>query len=188
MNTSVSSLGAISAFLLLGMLLGVVGLLRDARSISSAQKGVEKHNHSNSNDIIVPITMGTDVCAAAYLACQLGRPYSATIILAYIMDLPPTLALDVALPDWEQDAERALTEGEIIVRQQGLPVELRIIRHRTVAGAILDLVRATDAREIVLSTRKTTQRFFPRVDPTVTQLLRRAPCQVIVAESFACAM
>ncbi len=185
MNPSVGALGIVWAFLVLGILIGVFGQVLDGRATSGVHPTGNGPVTGSRNDVIVPLTLGTDVCSAAYLACQVAKPYGATVILAYVMDLPLTLSLDAALPEWEADAERALATGQLIVEQQSLRVESLIIRHRSIAGATMELARIVGAREIIVTTHRRRSHFFRRLDPTVTKLLRWAPCRVIVAESLA---
>ena len=79
--------------------------------------------------------------------------------------------------------ERALETGEFIVKQHKLKCEKRVVRNRTAVEGILHLAREVGADVIVMGTGIPQRRNFQEVSSTVTELLRRAPMEVIVAKA-----
>ncbi len=142
-----------------------------------------KQTVSNMNRILVPLVESIASERAVELACRLASDRKGEIILASVIVVPLSLSLDTPLPKLEQEAQRTLDTGAFIVKQHKLKSEERIIRHRTAADGILQLAREMNADVIVMGAGIPRRRNFLDVSPTVTDLLRRAPMEVIVAKA-----
>src|SRR5919204_4542373 len=133
---------------------------------------------SNLNRILVPLQETLASERAVELACRLASDQKSEIILACVMVVPLSLALDTPLPELEEQARRVLDTGSFIVKQHRLGCETRIVRHRTAADGILQLAREIEADVIVVGTGIPQRRNFAELGATVADLLRRAPCEV----------
>jgi nucleotide-binding universal stress UspA family protein len=138
---------------------------------------------SNLNRILVPLVESIASERAVELACRLSSDRKGEIILASVIVVPLALSLETPLPALEEEAHRTLETGAFIVKQHKLKSEERIVRHRNAAEGILRLAREMNADVIVMGAGIPQHRNFLVVSPTVTELLRRAPMEVIVAKA-----
>jgi chloride channel protein, CIC family len=142
-----------------------------------------KESVTNLNRIVVPLVESVASERAVELAARLASDEKSEIILAFVIEVPLSLSLDTPLPVLEEKATHILETGEFIVKQHKLKAETRIIRHRTAADGILQLARETNADLIVVGTGLPQRRTFAELGHTVMELLRRAPCEVIIAKA-----
>jgi nucleotide-binding universal stress UspA family protein len=114
------------------------------------------------------------------MACRLGREQEVVIFLAYIVEIPRTLALATHLADVEKSAADILAQASEIVRRSGLEVETVTRRGRQAGEEICALARRLDVDLIVMGIRRrvsAAERLFGRTSNVV---LRHAPCEVII--------
>lgn len=142
-----------------------------------------KQTVSNLNRMIVPLIESVASERAVELACRLASDQKSEIILACVIVVPLSLSLDAALPSMEENAQRVLDTGEFMVKQHKLKCQKRSVRDRSSVHGILHLVRTLDADVIVLGTGTRERRNFWELGQTVSELLRRAPCEVILAKT-----
>ncbi len=134
----------------------------------------------NLDRILVPLQESVASERAVELACRLASTRESEIVLANVIVVPLSLRLDTQLPNMEADAERAQDIGEFIIKQHKLQCVRRTVRNRTVTDGILQLAREVEADVIVLGTGIPQRRNFVELSQTAAELLRRAPCEVIV--------
>ena len=91
--------------------------------------------------LLVPAPDNVASERAVELACRMGEAQKAEIVLAYVVEVPFTLSLNTPVPAEETRGDEALRTARFIVEQHGLPVEPRVIHHRSVWGGILELAR-----------------------------------------------
>ena len=137
----------------------------------------------NEHRIIVPVLDSVGSMQAAELACQLAIERHAKVVLAYVIEIPFTLGLDVPLPSVEERAWRLLQHAEAIVKEYDAQVELRLLRHRKTEDAIVELAREIGAETIVIGAATAPWWSLSRIESTVSSLLQHAPCQVVVAKA-----
>ena len=130
--------------------------------------------------IVVPVDVDVDTGRAVELACRLGQPQRAEIILAHVIAVPHVLPLDHPLPEAMLRAERALALGQAIVAEHDLHASKRILRDRSVAGAIVRLVREEEADLIVMEISGDPGMPDSTLGRTAQEILRRAPCEVLL--------
>ncbi len=138
---------------------------------------------SNLHRIVVPLVESVCSERAVELACRMASDEKSEIILVAVVTVPLSLALNAPLPALEEHAQRAIDSGRFIVRQHKLKCETRIVRNRTAAEGIRQVAREMDADVIVMGTGIPRQRTPAEVSKTAMDLLRRAPCEVIVAKA-----
>jgi nucleotide-binding universal stress UspA family protein len=138
---------------------------------------------SSLGRILVPLVESVVSERAVELACRLASDQKSEIILGSVIVVPLSLSLGTAMPRLEEEAQRAMETGAFIVKQHKLKCEQRVVRNRTAVEGILHLARELDADVIVMGAGIPQRRNFMEVSPTVTELLRRAPMEVIVAKA-----
>ncbi len=142
-----------------------------------------KSSFSSLNRIVVPLIESVASERAVELACRLASDQKTEIILGAVIVVPLSLSLNTPMPGPEQAAQRAIDTGTFIVKQHKLKSESRIERNRTAADGILQLARDMDADVIVMGAGVPQRRNFAEMSATAMELLRRAPCEVIVAKA-----
>jgi nucleotide-binding universal stress UspA family protein len=142
-----------------------------------------KRSEPNRNAIIVPLTESPTSRWAVELACQIASERGAAIILAHVIEIPLAFGQDVPLAVAVDNGKFILEIGERMVKQHDLPVESRLLLNQTTAQALLQLERETGAEVIVVGAGSAPRWSFTHMERTATELLRCAPCQVVVARA-----
>ncbi|PYT09487.1 MAG: hypothetical protein DMF49_01960 [Acidobacteria bacterium] len=114
------------------------------------------------------------------LACRLGAEQGATIMLAYVIEVPRTLPLTAPLAGPEQTAGAALGRAEEIVRLHGLEPQRHVARARVAGEEIVRLARESAADLIVMGIRPRIGLRDEILGRTSDTVLRRAPCEVLL--------
>ncbi len=179
-SRGIEALGAIHAFL--ALLTSDVG--REASRLSPQLSAtVDSSEESLRHLRRIAVVVDDDVASgsAVELACRLGAAQQAEIILIHVIEVPYALALDEPSGDAVARAERAIEVGEAIVKRHRLGLRASHIVHgRNVAGSVIRTADEDDAQLIVVSNSSAGQDGSGS-NPTVSQLLRRAPGKVLVS-------
>jgi nucleotide-binding universal stress UspA family protein len=130
--------------------------------------------------ILVPVIEAVSSARAVELASRMGEAQKAELILAFVVEVPLTLALGTPLPKVEAHGEEVLKNAAQIAAQHRLPVQQRMIRHRQAADGILQLARDEDVDAIILGAGLKRRTIPSDIGRTAAEVLRRAPCEVIV--------
>jgi nucleotide-binding universal stress UspA family protein len=130
--------------------------------------------------ILVPTTSQLASERAVELACRLGETQKAEIILAYIVEVPFTLPLNVAMPAEQAKGQEALRTAQFIVEQHGLPARTKIIPDRYAWGGILQLARSERVDAIVMSVGTERLGLTDGLGRAAQEILKRAECEVIL--------
>ncbi len=129
--------------------------------------------------ILVHVTASPAMAQAVELACNLAADQHARLVLAYVIEVPLSFALDAPLTDWEEKAHRALNSAVEKVKQRGLACESRIVPERTIAGGLARLARESHASALVIAFDKP-----PRTERNdlgmLSDLFRRIACQILI--------
>ncbi len=131
--------------------------------------------------ILVPILDLFYSERAVELACRLGRTQNATIVLAYIVEVPRLLTLDAPLPnEIGERVQKALGDARRIVERHGLKAITDIVRAREADEGIRRAARTYQADLIVLGVQFAENRVPSLFTRTAESLLRRPPCELII--------
>ncbi len=133
--------------------------------------------------IVVPIVEGIYSERAVELACRLGEPQRARLVLVHILEVPYTVPLDTPLPDLEARAQRALETARFIAMQHGMQPEIRMVRHRSAPEGILSVARQVGADQIIMGIGLKRRASSDGLSRTAHEVMRRAACEVIVAKA-----
>jgi nucleotide-binding universal stress UspA family protein len=156
------------------LLLGLAGgfLLARSRLRPKAQSPDEVHH------ILLPFT-GTEISRRAVdAAMRLARAEGATLMPAYLAEVPKRLPLECAIPI---EAGRAMAMLEAIEQRanaQGVPVDARIERGRSYRHALARLLEHETFDRVVVSATATGASGFSGDD--LVWLLERAPAEVMI--------
>ena len=144
----------------------------EVASVRSAVAGLQR--------ILVPVSGPIASERAVELACRLGEAQKAEIILAYIVEVPLTLALGTAMPEETAKGQAALETGRQIVEQHDLPVRTMIVPQRYAWDGILHIAEEEKVDAIVMSMGRRRRRPMETLGRTTTEVLKRAKCEVIL--------
>jgi nucleotide-binding universal stress UspA family protein len=117
---------------------------------------------------------------AVELACRLGEAQRAELMLLYVVEVPLTLPLTASMPDQEESGHDALETAKAIVARHNLPVSVRMIPERYAWDGILRVAAEENVDAIVMSLGVKRRRTGDEIGRTTQQVLRNAPCEVIV--------
>jgi len=128
--------------------------------------------------ILLPFT-GTEISRRAIdAALRLARAEGATLMPAYLAQVPKQLPLDCAIPK-EADSAMAMLEAiEQRASSQGVPVDARIERGRTYRHALGRLLDHETFDRVVVSATATGASGFSGDD--LVWLLEKAPAEVLI--------
>ncbi len=132
--------------------------------------------------ILVPILGGSESERAVETACRLAAERRSAVIAVVVVEVPPALPLDARMVDEELAAREAFDRAESIADAFGVGLHRRQIRARDAGAAILEELEGGAFELVVLSApRKTrTRKGAAAFGRTVQQVLRKAPCRVLV--------
>ena len=138
------------------------------------------HSVAALQRILVPVSSRLESERAVELACRLGADQKAEIVLAYVIEVPFTLSLETPVPGEEAKGQEALRTARLIVEQHGLPVTSKIMAHRQDSAGILHLAKESMVDAIVMAAGVERPGLAEGLGRTSQEVLRRAPCEVIV--------
>ncbi len=157
------------------LILGGVGGFWLARSRHGRKASVEP---DAVHHILLPFT-GTEISRRAVdAALRLSRAEGATLMPAYLAQVPKSLPLDCPIP---KEAGQAMAMLEAIEQQaaaKGVPVDARIERGRTYRHALARLLSEEDFDRVVVSAGATGTQGLSGED--LVWLLERAPAEVMI--------
>ncbi|OGN56519.1 MAG: hypothetical protein A3D96_02865 [Chlamydiae bacterium RIFCSPHIGHO2_12_FULL_44_59] len=116
-------------------------------------------------------------------ACQLARAYSAKVTAVYVLAIPSSLPMHAPMERREEVGEAALKRAEAVAREYHLTIDLKLIRARTIEGALLDLVANGEYDLIVVGAKKEEMREKDSYAVQIERLLKSAPCRVLFCKS-----
>jgi nucleotide-binding universal stress UspA family protein len=157
------------------LVLGLAGGYLLARSLWSpkAARQTDEVHH-----ILLPFT-GTEISRRAVdAAMRLARAEGATLMPAYLAEVPKRLPLECAIPN---EAGRAMAMLEAIEQRanaQGVPVDARIERGRSYRHALARLLETETFDRVVVSATATGASGFSGDD--LVWLLQKAPAEVMI--------
>lgn len=158
----------------LALVLGLAGGFLLARS----RRRGGGHAPDEVHQILLPFT-GTEISRRAVdAAMRLARAEGATLMPAYLAQVPKGLPLDCALPKEAAKAMPMLEAIEQRANSQGIPVDARIERGRSYRHALARLLeRETFDRVVVPATAAAGPGFS---GDDLVWLLEKAPAEVMI--------
>ena len=160
---------------LVALILGLVGGFYIAKSRHGAKPGAEPEA---VHHILLPFT-GTEISRRAVdAALRLARAEGATLMPAYLAEVPKTLPLECPIPNEAAQAMAMLEAIEQRAGAKGVPVDARIERGRTYRHALARLLAEEDFDRVVVSAGATGTQGLSGDD--LVWLLERAPAEVMI--------
>lgn len=159
----------------LALVLGLVGGYLLSRSRLRGRRSAQP---DQVHQILLPFT-GTEISRRAVdAALRLARAENATLMPAYLAQVPKSLPLECAIPNEATKAMPMLEAIEHRATAQGVPVDARIERGRSYRHALARLLKIETFDRVVVPATATGSVGFSGDD--LVWLLERAPAEVLI--------
>lgn len=131
--------------------------------------------------ILVPLKLGGIGEEVMATALRLARETDAAVDVVHVIKVPMVLPLDAELgATRERQAREEIDDAREIAAELGVTIEGRVVRARALGEAIVAEALATGADLVVMGSSPRWRRHTRFFSPTVDEVLRGAPCEVMV--------
>ena len=130
--------------------------------------------------ILVPMKIGLIGEEVLGTAMRLAEEQRCAVRALHVIRVPLDLPLDAELIEAEEQAQASLAEAKLLAAEQGIPIEVHIVRARSIGQAIVDEAVEHNVDLIVMGSAPRWRRQSRFFSPTVDYVLRKAPCEVMV--------
>ena len=131
--------------------------------------------------ILVPLKLGPIGEEMLATAIRLAEEHAAEVRVLHVQRIPMSLPLDCVLGEQEEAlAREAVADARELAEEHGVDVQARVVRARSISEAIVAEADAVGADAILLGSAARWRRQSRFFSPTVDEVLRRAPCEVMV--------
>lgn len=176
------ALGAIYGYLVLRSL--TAGPLASRLSANQSQTVEASERTVRELDrIIVPVDETVASGRAVSLAARLGDNQNAELVLLHVVTVHRSRALDDPPPEAVERAEEALEMGSAIAARHQVRWRTRIIYQRSLVEGIVRVATDEEADLIVIANPVTETEGGSPMANIIEELLKRAPCEVLVDRS-----
>ena len=155
---------------------------RVSSAFSSAARAAQR-SVTALRRILVPILDNASSERAVEMACRLGAAQQAEVVLVHVIAVPLTRPLGDVTGAEEEQGTRVLHLGQAIVDQHGMTSRIRLLTERSAANGILRAASEDQADVIVMAMDEAQGSTSTRTGQTLQEVLRRAPCEVLVDQS-----
>jgi basic amino acid/polyamine antiporter, APA family len=130
--------------------------------------------------ILVPMKLGEIGEEMVATAVRLAQEDGATVEALFVIKVPLDKPLDAELYEADEQAAASLAEARALGADNGVEVDGRTVRARSIGDAIVDAAAESGADLIVLGSAPRWRRQSRFFSPTVDYVLRQAPCEVLI--------
>lgn len=118
------------------------------------------------------------------VACEVAKFHQAKITAFHVIEVPFSLPLDSQLPHRLEKAGLFLKTAEALALEQGIEIELEIVRARSVAEAILDRVTRGSYDLLLLEQRRDLSGNGKlALSAHLTKVMQNAPCRTWICNA-----
>lgn len=130
--------------------------------------------------ILVPMKIGIIGEEVLGTALRLAEEQRCAVLALHVIRVPLDQHLDADLRDADEQAEASLVEAKLLAAEQGIPIEVEIVRSRSIGETVVHEAGEHDVDLIVMGSAPRWRRQSRFFSPTVDYVLRKAPCEVMV--------
>ena len=130
--------------------------------------------------ILVPMKLGLIGEEVLGTAFRLAEEHGCEVHALHVIRVPLDLPIDAELIDAEEQAEASLAEAKLLAADQKIPIQVHIVRSRSIGEAIVHEAIDHETDLIVVGSAPRWRRQSRFFSPTVDYVLRKAPCEVMV--------
>jgi basic amino acid/polyamine antiporter, APA family len=129
-------------------------------------------------NILVPTRGGAET-ETIQMACELARLHNARVTAIHIIEIPSSLPLDIEVPHRMIVAGAILKRAEAIARECHVAIDLEIIRSRSVAESVLEILSLKKYDLLVLGAMAAVHDKHHKMFGSITEkILKESPCRV----------
>lgn len=133
--------------------------------------------------ILVPTRSGTQT-EAMQMACELAKLHGAKVVVINVIEVHASLPLDADLMERTVLGSAILKRAEAIAREYDVELEERVIRSRSIADTVLEILHKEPFDLLVLGAMRFLKDHEKRgLGPIAEKIMREAPCRVWVCYS-----
>ena len=137
------------------------------------------HLEGTYERILVPMKIGLIGEEVLGTALRLAEEQRCKVFALHVIRVPMDQPFDAHMIDAEEQAEASLAEAKLMAADAGVPIEVKIVRARSIGSAIAEEA-ASGVDLIVMGSAPRWRRQSRFFSPTVDYVLRKAPCEVMV--------
>lgn len=157
--------------------------LKAMGSVSIEQIEIPHFEPMKVQKILVP-TRGGMQTETVQMACEIAKLHRAKITALQVIEIPASLPLDISTPHRNALAEAVLKQAEAIAREMGVPIELSIVRSRSIPETILEVAEKGQYDLLVLGAIKSVREPKTKgLGLIAEKIMRKSPCRVWVCAS-----
>jgi nucleotide-binding universal stress UspA family protein len=118
------------------------------------------------------------------VACELAKTHHGKLTALHVIEVPFSMPLDTAVPHRVDLAGMVLKTAEAIALEEGVEMEMVIIRARSISDAILEVLNRDGYDLLLLESTKTPEKGSRQAMGTLlTTLIQKSPCRTWVCNS-----
>jgi nucleotide-binding universal stress UspA family protein len=130
--------------------------------------------------ILVPMKIGLIGEEVLGTALRLAEEQQCSVLALHVIRVPMDQPFDAEMVDAEEQAEASLAEAKLLAADAGIPIKVKLVRSRSIGGAIVEEATKNGVDLIVLGSAPRWRRQSRFFSPTVDYVLRKAPSEVMV--------
>jgi APA family basic amino acid/polyamine antiporter len=130
--------------------------------------------------ILVPMKIGLIGEEVLGTAFRLAEEQGCEVHVLYVIRVPLDQPIDAEMIDAEEQAEASLAEARLLAADQGISIEVHIVRGRGIGEEIVREATGHEVDLIVMGSAPKWRRQSRFFSPTVDYVLRKAPSEVMV--------
>jgi APA family basic amino acid/polyamine antiporter len=130
--------------------------------------------------ILVPMKLGEIGEEMIATAVKLAQEAGASVEALHVIRVPLELPIDAEMTDEEERAEASIAEAKLLGSDQGVTVDGKTVRARSIGQAIVQEAEESGADLIVLGSAPRWRRQSRFFSPTVEYVLKRASGEVLI--------
>jgi nucleotide-binding universal stress UspA family protein len=114
------------------------------------------------------------------LAARIARGQKATVLAAYVVEVPFMLPANATMEAEDRAALDTLAAAEAIAQKYGTTIRTTTIHHRQTAQAVLDLAKHEQAHLIVMGSFREGKYTGAPLGKSIEQIAAHAKCDVLI--------
>ncbi|HET7566647.1 MAG TPA: universal stress protein [Gaiellaceae bacterium] len=142
--------------------------------------GEQELPEAGFSKILVPMKLGEIGEEMVATAVKLAQERGASVAALHVILVPLDKPLDAEMYDQEEEAAASLAEAAALGADNGVLVEGRTVRARSIGEAIVEAAAESDIDLIVLGSSPRWRRQSRFFSPTVDHVLRKADAEVLI--------
>jgi APA family basic amino acid/polyamine antiporter len=130
--------------------------------------------------VLIPMKIGLIGEEVLGTAFRLAEEQGCEVHVLHVIRVPLDLPIDAELIEAEEQAQESSAEAKLLAAEQGIPIQVHIVRSRAIGEAIVHEAVGHEVDLIVVGSAPRWRRQSRFFSPTVDYVLRKAPCEVMV--------